>query len=115
MGVTGTSCQICNMPVQQDHYIPANGMFMIYRGVPIDRDTEPIFPFGPEHEWLKQAVALRVSPGDEPQVLEGEIHDGWLEGPDGEDGVMVWDGVDERAALHSACWTLAGKPEWADL
>jgi len=108
MGVTASYCQVCGIPVQQDHYVPMGGMFAIYRGEPEDGHCEPAVPFGGEHGWLKRAVAVAVRDGQAPAVAHGEIHDGYLEGL--EDG-MVWDGFDERAALHEACWEMAGKPE----
>lgn len=109
MGVTATFCQVCALPVNHDHYVPEGGMFRIYRG-PVDRNGEPLVPFGPEHDWLLQAVALRLSDGDEPVVVEGPCHDGSFEAEDG-DGAFVWDGLDERAALHRVCWELAGRPD----
>ncbi|HEY5935649.1 MAG TPA: hypothetical protein VIU61_13460 [Kofleriaceae bacterium] len=112
MGVTASYCQICGIPVQQDHYIPQDGMLAIYRGEApsADDDCKPVVAFGREHVWLKRAVAVAVRAGQDPAVVHGEIHDGYIDNPTIRDG-MVWEGFDERAALHEACWELAGKPE----
>nr|BFE60032.1 hypothetical protein GCM10020063_045580 [Dactylosporangium thailandense] len=110
MGVMSTYCQICGLPVQQDHYVPApgGGSFRIWRG---DGDDEggPAVAFGPEHGWLRDAVGLRLRAGDGDVVIEGAVHDGVFE-DSGSDG-FVGDGLDDRAALHRACWDLAGRPD----
>jgi hypothetical protein len=122
MGVFASYCQVCALPVQHDHYVPMNGMYYINRGKP--EDPNFVVRFGPEHAWLKDALALRLNEEQEPILLEGEIHDGGIERPSGEgDGeeaaydfedAFVADGVEERAALHRVCWELAGKPQtWA--
>ena len=108
MGVMATYCQICGLPVQHDHYVPLAGMFGIYRG-DADDECAPLVPFGPEHAWLKDAVAVRISDRQTAPVVEGEIHDGVVEVED--DDVFVMEGIDERAALHRACWDTAGRPE----
>lgn len=116
MGVFGTFCQICAMPVQHNCYVPYEGMYAIYRGresYPAGHPL-PAFPFGPEHAWLRQAVALRLSPEEEPQVVRGEVQDGELE-VEGEEGVFVAEGEEDRAALHERCWELAGRAEWDEL
>lgn len=122
MGVSATYCQICHLPVQHDHYVPmkhplgedVDDLWAIYRG---DPHSNSAFPFGRDHAWLKEAVALRVDPAAQPQVVEGEVHDGALELPGGGfcfvgDGYMGWDG---RVPYHKACWEIAGKPEWSGL
>ena len=108
MSVMGTTCQICGMPVQHDHYIAASGMSGIYRGA--SGETQPLFVFGREHDWLRKALALRLSDDEKPQIMEGEVHDGTLESRN--QSCMVMKGVDERAAVHRVCWELAGKREW---
>ena len=110
MGVFSTYCQICGLPVQQDHYVslPNEEYFRIWRGDGHD-GCEPVITFGPEHSWLRRAVGLRLY-DDEPQVvIEGLVHDGVFEGSGSDDFVM--DGLDDRAALHRACWELAGQPD----
>jgi hypothetical protein len=111
MRVMGTTCQICGMPVQHDHYVPANGMSGIYRGA--SGEFQPLFHFGREHDWLRKAVALRLADDEKPQILEGEVHDGALESRN--QTTVVLGGIDERAALHRICWELAGKREWKNL
>lgn len=107
MGVHGTFCQLCGLPAQHDHYVPtASGMLKIYRGSSENgghrwEPGERPFPFGPEHAWLKDAVAL---PWDEERVLRGAIEDGALE------DVLVFDGGEDGLAFHHACWELQGSP-----
>ncbi|MEQ1508412.1 MAG: hypothetical protein ABMB14_39645, partial [Myxococcota bacterium] len=118
MGVLGTNCQICGLPVQHDHYVPTDGwMLGIWRG-PGTTHCASAVAFGPEHDWLLDAVALRLGDRGEPAVVEGRVQDGVIRGLDGgslPDG-FVCDGVDERAAVHRACWRIAGAPaSWAAL
>lgn len=110
MGVTSTYCQICQLPVQHDHYVPSDGYFLIYRGNGEEVARE--FDFTDDHAWLKDAIALRLSVDQSPVLLEGQVHDGYIGeyDEDGEDS-MVWDGIDQRAALHRACWKIAGQPD----
>lgn len=110
-----TYCQICGIPVQQDHYVPRGGMLGIYRGGGGDGEVvEPLVKFGKEHKWLKDAVGLALDDGSDPAVIEGEVHDGGFDGDD-EDG-LVMDGIEDRAALHRRCWEIAGKPEsWEEI
>src|SRR4051812_1988922 len=107
MGVFSTYCQICGLPVQHDHYVAADGIFYIWRGDG-DYGSEPAFAFGPEHAWLRDAVGLRLDDTDPDVIIEGLVHDGVF-ADYGSDG-FVMDGVDDRAALHRACWVLAGQP-----
>lgn len=118
MGVFGTFCQICAMPTQHNCYVPMEGgMLFIYRGEarPGGEYPMPAFPFGPEHNWLKDAVALRLHPAEDPAVIEGSVDDGFLTSAENEWDADVEDGVGERAALHMACWQLSGQSEWEDL
>lgn len=115
MGVVGTFCQLCGLPTQHDHYVPTkSGMLKIYRGSSDngghrwEADERP-FPFGPEHAWLKDAVAL---PWDEAKVLHGPIEDGILETD--EDSCMVFGGADDGLAYHRSCWELQGSPKSTD-
>lgn len=113
MGVTGTFCQVCGLPAQHDHYVPQPGELLgIYRGGAEPSPWTPLLAFGPEHAWLERAVGLALREGHTPAVVRGRCSDGALEDEDGSplaDG-SVADGVDERAALHEACWRLAGEP-----
>ena len=120
MGVMSTYCQVCGLPVQQDHYVPAElgGYFHIWRGDGED-EVGPIVAFGPEHAWLRAAVALRY---DDSALLmatvAGIVHDGYLESPGGGlfDSDLMDGAGDDRVALHEACWRLAGEPtSWEPL
>ena len=122
MGVNGTYCRICGLPVQHDHYIPADGgMYVIYRGDGELHGAEMRVRFGPEHDWLKRGVALATYEGQEPRVIEGEIQDGVIEPASGggEDDDLedrfVGYGVDARAAVHAVCWELAGRAPWSGI
>lgn len=120
MAVFATYCQICGLPVQQDHYVPAEagGYFHIWRGDGDDA-CDPAVAFGPEHAWLRDALGLRF---DDDSILAptiaGIVHDGDLESPRGPHfGADLLEGEgDERMALHAACWRLAGEPtSWEPL
>ena len=118
MAVFATYCQACGLPVQHDHYVPAEGYFHIWRGDGGD-ECGPIVAFGAEHAWLREALGLRID-GDALLVptVSGVVHDGGLEHPAGPlFGADLGDGEgDERMALHAACWRLAGEPDsWEPL
>jgi len=120
MGVFATFCQLCGLPVQHNCYVPHEGMYLIYRGPGsiAPGDPQPGFSFGPEHEWLRQAVGLRFDPSEEPQVLRGEVQDGDLMAPgapEDDEHCFVGEGDEDRMALHERCWELAGRPEFAAL
>ena len=104
-----TYCQICGLPVQHDHYVPAEDgdYFHIWRGDGSDA-CEPIVAFGPGHAWLRQAVGLPFDDRSGETPVAGAVHDGYL--TDGEDDFDVTDGFGDRVALHGACWRLAGRP-----
>ncbi len=106
MGITATYCQICQIPVNHDHYVPGENQFDIYRGAPKARS---LFPFGSEHSWLLEAIGLRLSSDQTPVLLEGPVHDGWFE-VSAQDA-NVWKGIEDRAALHRVCHEMAGRPE----
>ena len=113
MGVFSTYCQICGLPVQQDHYVHIEGenYFHIWRGDG-DDECDPAIAFTPEHGWLRQAVGLRLDDANPDVMIEGLVHDGMVEGC----GDFLWDGIDDRAALHRACWEMAGRPDsWEPL
>jgi hypothetical protein len=112
MGVHATFCQLCGLPVQHDHYVPAASgpMLKIYRGGEPGggHEWEPgevPFPFGPAHAWLLDAVLVRTE--DEP--LHGRVSDGGLATEDG-DEEYVGDGSDEGLVFHRACWQRLGEP-----
>jgi hypothetical protein len=115
MGVFSTYCQICGLPVQQDHYVPQGGgdYFYIWRGDG-DDECDPVVDFGPEHSWLRRGIGLRLDDRSPEVTIEGFVHDGMFEGSGSDDFVM--DGLDDRAALHRVCWDLAGRPDcWEPL
>jgi len=115
VGVFATYCQICGLPVQQDHYVTLEGeeYLRIWRGDGHD-GCEPAIAFGPEHSWLRQAVGLRLDEAEPEVVMEGLVHDGTFDGA--ETDCFLMDGLDDRAALHRACWDLAGRPDtWQPL
>jgi hypothetical protein len=105
-----TYCQICGLPVQHDHYVPIeSGRYLyIWRGDG-DDEYDPAVALGPENDWLRRVIALRLEDGEaDPPAPGGVVHDGLFEGAEAESYVM--EGVYDRAALHEACWTLAGRP-----
>ncbi len=113
MGVFASYCQVCGLPVHHDHYVPMEEQdrYTIYRG---EADYESAVSFGPEHTWLKAAVAVRIDESQSPNVLFGEIHDGDIETKNcsaNKDDHDVGDGIGDRAALHQVCWEMADKPE----
>jgi hypothetical protein len=115
MGVLSTYCQICGLPVQQDHYVSleGEGYFRIWRGDG-DDGCDPAIAFGPEHAWLRRAVGLRLDDTVPDVIVEGLVHDGAFEDSGFDDFLM--DGIDERAALHRVCWEMAGAPDtWEPL
>lgn len=118
MGVFGTFCQICAMPVQHHCYVPMEGgMLSIYRGEEERSPShpKPNFPFGPEHSWLVKVVALRLDAGDDPDVIHGAVESGVVWVGDYEEEYEVDEGLSERAALHEKCWELSKKKEWSEL
>lgn len=118
MGVMASYCQICGAPVQHDHYVEMDNMLGIWRGGEDHEVCSPAFPFGDEHAWLKDAVALRLDERRQPVILEGRVHDGSIQSPDGSDfdDGLVFEGLEERAALHRACWEIAGRPQsWREV
>lgn len=120
MAVFATYCQICGLPVQQDHYVPAEGggHFHIWRGDGDDA-CDPIIAFGPDHAWLRDALGLRIDGGALMMpTVSGLVHDGDLENPAGRlFGADLGEGDgEERMAVHAACWRLAGEPtSWGPL
>lgn len=116
MGVIGSHCQLCRLPLHHDHYVPTGGaMLKIYRTCSPDTHRyeadEPVVRFGPEHAWLRDAVALPFS-GDE--LLRGPVEDGILRDVDKGKTSFIWEGDDEALAFHVWCWELMGAPKTAD-
>jgi hypothetical protein len=108
MGVIGTSCQLCNLPLNHDHYVPSAslGMLKIYRSSSPGggHDWEPgerVVPFTAEHAWLCDAVAVL----HDGRVVAGRVEDGALEA-DGESHFV--DDADEGYAYHRWCHELLG-------
>jgi hypothetical protein len=113
MGVTGTFCVVCGLPVEHDHYVPSSGMFKIYRGSrpggghEWEPDEDP-FRFGPEHAWLRACVALSDDPAVPPR--HGTVEDADLTVTGTSEQVFVADEPGELAPLHAHCWRLLGQP-----
>jgi hypothetical protein len=108
MGVIGTSCQLCNLPVNHDHYVPSEslGMLKIYRSrSPAGgHDWEPgerVVQFTAEHAWLCDAVALL----HDGRVVAGPVEDGGL---DAEGKSYYVDDADDGYAYHRVCHELVG-------
>jgi hypothetical protein len=72
---------------------------------------ERVVAFGPEHAWLRDAIALPFR-GDE--VLRGPVEDGVLRDADKGKTAFIWEGDDEALAFHVSCWELMGSPRTAD-
>src|SRR5262245_28464845 len=113
MGVTGSWCQLCRLPLQHDHYVPelGGGMLKIYRGSEPNgghrwEDGERVVRPGHEHAWLADAVAV---PPEGP-VLRGAVQDGTLVDRDSGETAFIWDGDDEAYAYHHHCWEVIGSP-----
>jgi len=100
-------------------------MFTIYRGDDEGQQQQqaPI-AFGPNHEWLKHAVALALDQ-DSGGTLTSPITGGSVDDGDfttttttmasHDDEIDVEDGVGgEYAVVHQACWQLAGQPQYLE-
>jgi hypothetical protein len=117
MGVFGTYCQLCGLPVQHDHYVgQPDGMLRIYRGSSAGGGHEwtpgdDVFAFTDGHAWLRDAVAL---PFDAGEILRGSVEDGVLVDAKSGTDAFVGDGMDDAAAFHAFCWELMGAPPIAD-
>jgi hypothetical protein len=101
-------CQLCGLPLQHDHYVATDrpDSWRIYRSSQPEL-TRAAVAFGPEHQWLTRGVAL--DPCEEADPVFGSVEDGHLLEASGETH-FVGDGYDDRAVLHQACWTIAGRP-----
>ena len=115
MGVMGTYCRVCGLPVQHDHYVQQSGGggFKIYRGGEADgghtwaADESPV-RFGPQHQWLQKAVA--VSRDDDGEVFTGVAHDGVVTDAERGETTFVGNGDEDAWVFHLACWQLIGSP-----
>ncbi len=113
MGVHGTFCQLCALPVNHDHYVPTGGgMLRIYRGgknagLQTWTDGELPFLFGPEHTWLRHAVAIEHGTN---KILRGEVSDGNLTDNASGDTTMPFEGDDDARTFHAYCYEALGSP-----
>jgi len=113
MGVHGTFCQLCALPVNHDHYIPTpGGMLRIYRGGTSDppqtwNDAEQPFPFTPDHDWLRRAVGIEHGTN---KILRGEVSDGNLTDDASGDTTMPFEGDDDARTYHAYCYEALGSP-----
>jgi hypothetical protein len=117
MGVIGTSCQLCKLPLNHDHYVtsPSLGLLKIYRtsadaGGHDWQPDERVVHFAPEHAWLCDAVAMSRIDGS---VVAGVVEDGGLDERNGE-GLFVGSGDDDGFAFHRYCYELTGSPTTLD-
>jgi hypothetical protein len=116
MGVIGSHCQLCRLPLHHDHYVPdlaGSGMLKIYRtsragGGHDFAPDEQVVTFTPDHWWMCRAVAIPRS-GD--GVLRGTVEDGVLTDETTGKTAFIWEGEDEAVAYHAYCWELMGSPE----
>ncbi|HEU0033931.1 MAG TPA: DUF695 domain-containing protein [Kofleriaceae bacterium] len=113
MGVIGSYCQLCRLPLSHDHYVQSAslGMLKIYRSTAEHggHDWEPgerVVRFGREHRWLRDAIAITRE--ETPRVVEGPVEDGVLEA--GDDHVFIWEGDDDGFAYHRFCYERIGSP-----
>lgn len=112
MGVIGTSCQLCNLPLHFDHYVrsPSLGMYKIFRssngpagGHTWEPDERPVHFDAREHAWLCDAVAVRRHP---PGIVAGAVEDGTLRGGNGERVfVGLWDEATTRTRIEALAMT----------
>ncbi len=117
MGVNGSHCQLCRLPVNHDHYVPSRdggGMLKIYRGGSADgghrwEDGEHVVRFSSEHAWLAEVVALNRLPTG-PRIIRGTVEDGMLTDATTGDTALVMEGGEDAFALHEACWQRSGSP-----
>eukprot|EP00747_Dinoflagellata_sp_TGD_P194740 gnl/TRDRNA2_/TRDRNA2_62512_c0_seq1.p1 gnl/TRDRNA2_/TRDRNA2_62512_c0~~gnl/TRDRNA2_/TRDRNA2_62512_c0_seq1.p1 ORF type:complete len:307 (-),score=51.06 gnl/TRDRNA2_/TRDRNA2_62512_c0_seq1:266-1186(-) len=126
MGVFGTFCQICGMPLQHNCFIPDPSdagadeqcrRYLIYRGSQGGGTVSaPAFISMTLHAWLLDVVALRHHEAEEPQVYRCRhgVQDGDIKLEDGRTiDLELGDG--DRFGIHERCWQLAGYAERADL
>jgi len=100
MGVIGSHCQLCRVPLNLDNYAAEPGGHMLR----IVRTENP-----GEHAWLCDAVAIARYDGDEP-VLRGTVQDGSLTDRESGDDAFIWEGDEDALAFHHWCWQRMGEP-----
>lgn len=108
MGVMGSYCQLCRLPLQHDHYVPdpdGGGGLAIYRGR--DPKGAPAMRLTRDHEWLADAVALPWVAG---RPLAGAVEDGVLVDATSGTKLLVMAGDEDGLALHRRCWEMLGSP-----
>lgn len=124
MGVLGSYCCLCALPLQHDHLVHGQetptietSPLKIYRGsLPGGghkwRTGEPPFAFGPQHAWLAQVVGLARF-DDRPELLMGTVLDGKLSDAEGTHSVSIYTGCHDYVAFHRVCWQMMGAPRTA--
>lgn len=110
MGVIGTSCRLCNLPLNFDHYVrsPSLGVLKIFRssagpagGHDWEPDERPVHFDPVRHGWLCDAVAV-----GQGRAVAGPVEDGVIRV--GEEVVFV--GEYDEPAYHRACHAMFGSP-----
>jgi hypothetical protein len=122
MGVTGSHCQLCRLPLQHDHYVRAANAshFKIYRGTGGTEKNgghtweagERVVVFGPEHAWLTDAIGLGRSDAG-VALVEGPVSDGILTDRTTGAEVFVGEGDEDALTYHRYCWEQFGAPREA--
>ncbi|MBA3455559.1 MAG: hypothetical protein H0T42_20870, partial [Deltaproteobacteria bacterium] len=117
MGVHGTYCQLCGLPMNHDHYVQQRGGygFKIYRGPDSHEweDDEHPFSFTPEHAWLERGSAVSLDP-ETPPVVHGAVSDGTIEDVGTGTRLLVLAGDEDGRAYHTSCWRELGEPAQID-
>ena len=114
MGVMGSFCQLCALPVQHAQYVREpnpgpgmSGLLRIVRGMSVPKGG---FALDERHAWLADAVVVAAASqdGGDDEVVRGRIEDGWIEG---RDDIEVYSGSECGAVTyHHACWIRLGSP-----
>lgn len=112
MGVHGTFCQLCALPVNHDHYVPTGGALLkIYRGTTKYEQSwdegESPFPFTSDHAWLLRAVGIEHGTN---KILRGTVTDGNLTDTASGDTTMPFEGDDDARTYHAYCYDALGSP-----
>ncbi|MCB9655939.1 MAG: DUF695 domain-containing protein [Deltaproteobacteria bacterium] len=116
MGVIGTQCALCALPLEHNHYVPmqdGSGMLKIYDPTMPDLEAffapgEPVVRFGPEHAWLRAAVGLKQY-ANGPDLIRGVVDNGVLEDRSTGYTSELYD--DEHLGFHEVCWRAMGEPK----
>jgi hypothetical protein len=99
--IRGSFCEVCAVAVGHLLYIPPPELKLLKIG-------DPSMQFGPEHAWLKAAIAVPSLLGQ--PLPRGEVFDGTLTTADKAE-VPLSEGF---VTLHECCWRLAGEPKSAE-